>query len=410
MIQQHSFVRRLQLGLAVLVGVGLLSLGMGVTAEQRLRQAMARSSDALWRLQHFEQVQIRLGTARAAEREFLLEDLRAPTFFQTGTSPALVSQAGALDDLKSLLDALEARTASRDAALAEIRVAVSSYEQHFQELVSRYRERGSAYTGLLGEMRRASYELQEALAKIREPERTELRAELLELVRDQSDYLRDLDNRPRFLVSERIQVLREELSSLPGEGPPEIRTPLQDYQRAWSRLIEIDEQIGRSSGSGVRGSLRDAEETVVPLTVAAVEAAARTFDQAARSVQRTAALARGVSTAAALSAALVALFLALSLSHHLRRSMSALLRAVDAYARGDRGARVGALPRQDEFAVLGTSFDHLAETLAEATEELEEINASLELAVKGDTDGLLDRIRALVSQRKPPGPPASGVA
>ena len=54
--------------------------------------------------------------------------------------------------------------------------------------------------------------------------------------------------------------------------------------------------------------------------------------------------------------------------------------------------------------MLGGAFDQMAETLAETTDELEEINASLELAVKGDTAGLLERIKSLVAQRQESGP------
>ena len=71
------------------------------------------------------------------------------------------------------------------------------------------------------------------------------------------------------------------------------------------------------------------------------------------------------------------------LGQGLRTSLSRVLAAVERYAGGDREARVGRLERDDEFAALGQAFDRMADTLADTTEELEEINASLNLAVKG---------------------------
>jgi len=221
-------------------------------------------------------------------------------------------------------------------------------------------------------------------------------------MRDQSDYLRDLDNRPRFLVSERIKILREETDALERASKEALRGQIDGYDRAWQRMLQVDDQIGRSAGDGLRGRLRASEEAVVLLSTAALERVHARFESAAGSVERTAALARTVSTAAVILGAALAAGLALLLGRHLRESLSSVLSAVERYAAGDRQARVGPLSRDDEFAVLGTSFDHMAETLAETTDELEEINASLKLAVKGDSAGLMERIHQLVAERRSP--------
>jgi hypothetical protein len=404
MTPHHWFVRRLRWGLGALVAMSLLGLVAILVSEQRVGSALERSQTTLSLLEEFKEVQIALSAARAAEREFLLEDLRTPNFFNTGTSPALESHARVLSRLDVLLTSLEAHPAAARMKVAEIRQAVADYGERFGELVSLYRERGSLYTGLLGRMRRASFTFQELLTDLDEAHQTPIRAELLELIRDQGDYLRDLDNRPRFLVSERLQVLHEEIEEL-GAAPrkAQLEAEIVAFEQAWKRLLEIDDRIGRSSGAGLRGELRAAQETVIPLTLAAVERARAGFEAAAGTVEATAAMARRVSSGAVLLAFGVGIFLSISLGRQLQTSLAALLHAVEAYARGDRSARVGSLPRRDEFAVLGESFDRMAETLAETTEELEEINASLELAVRGDTTGLVERIKALVAQRKTPG-------
>ena len=126
------------------------------------------------------------------------------------------------------------------------------------------------------------------------------------------------------------------------------------------------------------------------------------FDTASLSLTETAAQGRLVSAGGAGLTLAIALLVAVALGRHLRDSLAALLRAVQDYAAGNRAARVGSLPRRDEFAVVAEAFDRMAETLGETTDELEEINASLELAVKGDTEGLLSRIRELVAERKAP--------
>lgn len=402
MRSQVRFVRLLQLGLGALVGLSLLGLGGVLAAEQGAGSALAGSQTALSLLHDLQQVQIQLSAARAAERQFLLEDLRAPSFFQTGSSAALERHASALEGLGALLDRLGRDATAADLGVPKIREQTSNYGASFTELVTLYRERGSLYAGVVGEMRQATFEIQDLMESLDDAHVATLRAELLELIRDQGDYLRDLDNRPRFLVGERIQILREELATAPARTQVPIEEQIAAYEAGWQRLQEIDDQIGRSSGAGLRGRLRSAEKAVALGVVASVALARERFDSATLSVARTAALARWVSAGGAGLTLAIALFLAVYLGRHLRRSLGALLRAVEDYAGGNRAARVGTLRRNDEFAVVAEAFDRMAETLGETTDELEEINASLELAVKSDTEGLLKRIKQLVAERKAP--------
>lgn len=402
MRSETRFVRRLQLGLGALVGLSLLGLAGVLAAERGAGSALASSETALTLLQDFQQVQIEFSAARAVEREFLLEDLRAPSFFQSGSSTALERHAEALARLEAILDRLEQDPAAEDLGVAEIRTQTSGYRSSFEELVGLYRERGSLYSGVMGEIRQATFEIQDRLESLDEAREATLRSELLELIRDQGDYLRDLDNRPRFLVGQRIQILREEIAAAPARLQAPIEQQIAAYEAGWSRLQEIDDEIGRSSGAGLRRRLRSAEEAVALGVVASVAIARERFDAATLSVARTAALGRLVSAGGAGLTLAIALLVAVALGRHLRDSLAALLRAVEDYAAGNRAARVGSLPRRDEFAVVAEAFDRMAETLGETTDELEEINASLELAVKGDTEGLLSRIKELVSERKAP--------
>lgn len=403
---RQSYVRRLQLGLGILVGISLLGLASTIWSEQRARAALERSQDILSLLEEFKQVQIQLSAARAAERDFMLEDLRTPNFFKTGTSPALEQHKMALAELDQTLALLERDAEAGDYDVASMRREIAAYQGAFEQLVSLNQERGSVYTGLLGQMREATFNVLDMIPKVWPTRQVEMRGELLELMRDQSDYLRDLDNRPRFLVSQRIKILREEANALEHASKEPLYAQIDAYDRAWQRMLQVDDQIGRSAGDGLRRRLRASEERVVLLTTAAVERAHARFESAAGSVEQTAALARTVSAAAVILGAALAAGLALLLGRQLRESLSSVLRAVESYAAGDRRARVGRLNRDDEFAMLGESFDRMAETLAETTEELEEINASLKLAVKGDTAGLMERIKRLVAERRSrtPGP------
>lgn len=402
MSQNQSFVRRLRFGLGVLVGTSVLGLSAILVAEHRVRDALERSQESLSLLEDFKEVQVHLSTARTAEQEFLLEDLRTPSFFQTGASATLEKHRAALDALEHQLQSLESQPEAKPLGVVAIRKAVSEYAESFGELVELYHERGSLYTGKLGAMREAVHGFDDALSKLEERDRLRLRTELLELVRHQADYLRYLSTHEQYLADERLEILREEIAANDPPNAEELLSHLARYERAWKELAAIDEEIGRSAGVGLRGRLRSAQETVIPLTTSAVKTARAHFQEAAKAVESSAALARQISAGACALAVAVGLFLAVSLSRQLRQSLAALLGAVEAYARGDRSARVGTLPRRDEFARLGEAFDHMAETLAETADELEEMNASLELAVKGDTEGLIERIKELVAQRKPP--------
>jgi hypothetical protein len=362
MRMHHSFVNQLQFGLGVLVATTLLGLIAILVSEQRVDSALDRSEEALSRLDDFKEVQIQFSAARAAEREFLLEDLRTPNFFQSGDSPALERHRAALTQLDHLLNSLERQERGSDVQSAAIREAVDVYGEGFSEMVSLYRERGFIYSGRIEEMRRVSFALHELLEELTEASQTPLRAELLELIRDQGEYLRDLSHRSRFLVTERLKVLHEEIDKLDNAPMQELHAQIDTYQEVWTRLLEVDDRIGSASGAGLRGTLNRAEDTVVPLTLAAVEHARAGFKEAGRIVHNTQAMARLVSAGAVLLAVTIALLLAISLRTQVRGSLAAVLRAVEAYACGERTARVGTLSRRDEFAVLGESFDHMAET------------------------------------------------
>ena len=402
MIVQDSFVRRLRLGLGVLVATTLLGLVAIGVSERRMGAALERSKSALSLLEAAKEVQIQLAAARAAELEFLLEDLRTPNFFQTGRSPALERHAQVLARLDALLADLATQPEARRLRIGELREAAGGYGESFERLVKLERQRGSIYSGVLGRMREASFGLEDRLEDLPEPRRTELLAEVRAMLGEQADYLRDLDIRPRYLVGQRIEILDEELSALDLPEDDAGRAHVAAYRSAWQELLEIDARVGLSSGDGLRGELRHAQETIEPLGIAAVERARARFETESRAVEAAASTARIVSASAAALAVAIGLFLASSLGGRLRRSLAALLGAVERYARGDRGARVGSLPHADEFSVVGNAFDRMAEIVAETTEELEEINASLELAVKGDSKALLERIKSLVAERKPP--------
>lgn len=406
MDRRQLFTRRLQLGFASVVATTLVAMVAIFVFERRMDAALENSQAALQLLDDFKEVRILLATARSAEREFLLEDLRAPTFFETGRSAVLEAHAAAVDALDALIGQLAASPEATSLQVPEIGAAIADYRASFTELVSLYRERGSLYSGALGAMREARFAMQDALEGEKQSVQQKLRSELQELDRDLADYLRDLDNRPRFLVAERLDILGEESAALGAPRVAAFRGSLAAYRSSWERLLELDDRIGRSSGSGMRGRLRDAQDRVVPMTQAAVARARSRFLAVRSDVGTAAATARAVSLGAVALAAAIGCFMAVSLGRHLRQSLSTVVAAVEAYARGDRSARVGTLSHRDEFAVLGGAFDQMAQTLAETTEELEEINASLELAVKGDTAGLLERIRSLVARRGEPEPTA----
>ena len=99
MAPRQSFIRRLQLGLGIVVAITVIGMTAILVSEQRVDAALDSSQTALRLLDDFKEVQIRFSGARAAEREFLLEDLRAPNFFHTGESAVLDSHAAAIGDL-----------------------------------------------------------------------------------------------------------------------------------------------------------------------------------------------------------------------------------------------------------------------------------------------------------------------
>ena len=127
----HSFLNRLRLGLGVLVATTLLGLIAILGTEQRVDSALGRSQEALSMLDGFREVQLQLSAARESEREFLLEDLRTPNFFQQGDSPALQRHRAAWIEFDRLLSHLEHQPGASAFELEEIRRAADRYGDGF---------------------------------------------------------------------------------------------------------------------------------------------------------------------------------------------------------------------------------------------------------------------------------------
>lgn len=404
MSPRTSFVRRLRIGLGTVVITSLLGLSSIALSGREVDAALARSQRALSLLSDVKELEIRFGEARAAEREFLLDDAHSPAFNESARddTPALLDHAAALRELHALLQRLGTDPEAKELALDAMGRGVDAYAATFHEIVKLMRERGGFGSGLTVVLRESTHSLEDALEHLDPARASDLRRDLSTLVADEGLYARFQAGPTRFYVTQLAAVLHDDVDAM--KLPTERAQPLQDaitrYQSAWSRTLEIDDQVGATAGEGLRQELRRQQQAIASDAAHAEEVARQRFSDA----QRAAGLALRVAWAASVGTALLAMALggalALVLGRQLRRSLSALLSAVQAYTAGDREARVGRLPRQDEFALVGAAFDALAEKLTDATAELEEMNASLELAVKGDAKGLLERIRSLAASHK----------
>jgi signal transduction histidine kinase len=231
---------------------------------------------SLWFLHNFKRadairfkvnrVRIELLEARRREKDFLLRSLTDPAFYERGQSQYLDLHAEAMGRLRRDTDELAQMVSpERRDDMRRLRGLLDEYEQNFQALVGAYRRRGFHDSGLEGDWRKSIRTLQQAFEQVGN---LTLQRELLEMRKDEKDFLLRGDVRHLQGVRRSLDRLREDVPRLVPEQAAALLTELNRFEHDLDAYHAIQEEIGLNEDLGLQGRFRTAAHAVEPLVEA----------------------------------------------------------------------------------------------------------------------------------------------
>lgn len=144
---------------------------------------------------------------------------------------------------------------------ANMQSVITKYHQHFKDLVSMQQRIGlSAKDALYGELRSAVHNVEELIGK----DNFQLRSEMLQLRRNEKDFMLRLDDKYVEKLKGNISelILSSNNSDLPVDRKQQISTLLSNYESAFLNLVDAQKQLGYHSTMGLLGEMRKAVHQV----------------------------------------------------------------------------------------------------------------------------------------------------
>ena len=221
---------------------------------------------------------------------------------------------------------------------------MKQYRDVFLELSSAYQERGFQTFGREGVLLRRAASLQSSIG-----DRVQAQLSLSRLQQAQNEFLLYQQAGSVKDFTERAAELRGQLRT------PDERVALEEYAHIFQEIVALDEKIGLTNGSGLRGRLTALMAEMTPL-IQTVES-----DVLSATSKEIAAIPRSINIATVILA-LFAILMALVIARFITRQLQELLKASQRITSGDLQYRIDARTT-DEFGRLAGSFDDMAEKL-----------------------------------------------
>ncbi|MGL5324598.1 MAG: methyl-accepting chemotaxis protein, partial [Aeromonas sp.] len=184
--------------------------------------------------------------------------------------PALVQKLDrdlqlAHETMKQLGEILPAELADHLTTLGQ---GLDAYQGEFQKLQQQQEKIGlTPESGLYGQLRAATHSLEAALKARSEPQ---LQVMLLQLRRDEKDFMLRRDMRYLTKLEENAAPLAEALAA-----SPEQAALLQRYRQHFGDLVAAEQQLGLTGKEGLRASLIDKERQMAGYSATLLEALTR---------------------------------------------------------------------------------------------------------------------------------------
>jgi HAMP domain-containing protein/putative methionine-R-sulfoxide reductase with GAF domain len=235
---RNSIKRKLQSAFLLFVLLIIAICGIFYSYVSRLREYERTLTEV-------DRLQILTLEARKFENNFLTFDTRNPDFMQSGSSKNLAQHNQAVEELKKLLVDLQSKKLVQGMGVGyemqNISKATNDYSKLFASLATLVRERGFKDSGLEGEMRRAIHELESGSNISNE--------NILTLRRHEKDFFLRKDLSYVEKLAETSRLIETSLAN------QQDKQRLTSYLTDFSRIVELEKQIGLDETTGDRGKI-----------------------------------------------------------------------------------------------------------------------------------------------------------
>lgn len=206
------------------------------------------------------QVKTKLLEIRKHEKDFLAREYKNVEFLTTGNSQYARQLNEIVDQLHLQFERYRTNHAVSEAEVDSIHVLLSNYQESFNTLSSLIKSKGFKDHGLTGKLRTAIHEVEDAQLAYD-------KAYMLMLRRHEKDFFlrHDLSYWKKF--EQGVEDFKRHIN-LVGQKYPlqrdEILAKIDEYQIDFSRVVEIQVEIGLNENLGHHGQLRQAIHDLTP--------------------------------------------------------------------------------------------------------------------------------------------------
>ncbi len=343
-------------GLAIIAALGVLwlvTMLYFVGLNQKANQAKVLAEDVL--VQTLE--------ARKSEKDFMLRELTNGEFYQSGKSSYLDKHAQAIAAVREGMSSLDALGQVGHEELASLSAALNTYESSFADLVAAYRDIGYEDWGIQGKWRAAVHSVE---ASLEGTGQLALLAEMLQLRRDEKDYLLRGDEKYVTAVREDLARLREDSQRLFGASESRgVTAALAEYETAFNSYLQGERRIGMTEEQGLQGAMRDAVHQVDPLIQEVMAAASARSDRAYSNLVLAVLVIMAVGV-------LLGVLVFFAIARSISRPINHVVGIMEKMAGGDLTSTISErmARRRDEVGLLLASLKNMFERLSQIIREV----------------------------------------
>jgi len=302
-----------------------------------------------------QQIQAHITQAAQMHMGLALTEAKSAAFYESNQIETrhAVQVGELITEVESLLDLTPPQERQ---AVTDLQANVREYNQLFIDLTAAYRKRGFKDYGLEGDWRRAIHEVESILER---SNNQGLQRGLLQLRRDEKDFLLRGESRYVSSVFSRLQTLRSDVLLSRGLDAGFILNHLDNYERAFRAYLDQQDAIGIGSKDGLQTQLHGSISRM-NLTLAEIVERARLAAEADRN--RYAYLSFVIGFLAVAAGSGFSYAMTRSISKPLKELKEAALRI----GQGELDTRV-AIRTRDEVGALAGAFNRMLDDLDKAT-------------------------------------------
>jgi signal transduction histidine kinase/ActR/RegA family two-component response regulator len=302
-----------------------------------------------------QQIQAHITKAGQIQMGLSLSGTKSAAFYESNEIEAIhAAEVGEL--FKAVKTLLDLTPPEERRAVMDLQENVREYNQLFVDLTAAYRKRGFKDYGLEGEWRRAIHQVESVLERSNSPR---LQRGLLQLRRDEKDFLLRADSVYVASVFSRLHALRADVLSSPGLDAGSVLKNLAEYERAFRAYLDQQDAIGIGSKDGLQTRLHRSISRMNQ-TLADIVESARVAAEGDRN--RYAYLSFVIGFLAVAAGSGFSYAMTRSISKPLKELKEAALRI----GQGELDTRV-AVRTKDEVGALAGAFNRMLDDLDKAT-------------------------------------------